>query len=190
MEPLPPGPFDMIMVDFPWMPSGNSVAKPGKSVKGKYDLMTIPEIKAMAPAIRAVCAPDAILWMWALNNMLPHALDVLQALGFRFCTSGHWVKRGSSGKLAFGTGHVFRGAGEPIIIGKIGKPKTTKSVRSVIEGPRRAHSQKPEEAYAAAERMMPGARRLDLFSRTDRPGWTAWGNQAGTLPLLINEAGQ
>jgi N6-adenosine-specific RNA methylase IME4 len=26
---------------------------------------------------------------------------------------------------------------------------------------------------------MPNARRLELFSRTDRKGWTAWGDEAG-----------
>jgi len=27
--------------------------------------------------------------------------------------------------------------------------------------------------------LMPHARRLELFSRQERPGWTVWGNEVG-----------
>ena len=50
-----------------------------------------------------------------------------------------------------------------------------------IEGPVRRHSEKPDEAFAAAEGLMPDAQRIELFSRTTRPGWSAWGNQIGLL---------
>ena len=43
----------------------------------------------------------------------------------------------------------------------------------------REYSRKPEEAYPAAELLMPDARRLELFSRTNRPGWDHFGNEAG-----------
>jgi N6-adenosine-specific RNA methylase IME4 len=48
-------------------------------------------------------------------------------------------------------------------------------------GSGRAHSEKPEEAYQAAEKLMPNAKRLDLFSRKTREGWTAFGDEAGTF---------
>ena len=83
------------------------------------------------------------------------------------------------GKVSFGTGYGLRGSHEPFIIAKRGEPKLTKSTRSVIHGKVRGHSEKPEEAYHEAERLMPRANRLDLFSRTDRRGWTAWGDEVG-----------
>jgi N6-adenosine-specific RNA methylase IME4 len=46
----------------------------------------------------------------------------------------------------------------------------------VIEARRRAHSEKPDEAYAALERLFGNVRRLDMYSRQRRPGWTSWGN--------------
>jgi N6-adenosine-specific RNA methylase IME4 len=50
----------------------------------------------------------------------------------------------------------------------------------VIMAPVREHSRKPDEAYVAAEALLPGAlRRADLFSREARAGWTAWGHEAG-----------
>lgn len=48
-----------------------------------------------------------------------------------------------------------------------------------IEASVREHSRKPEQAYLACEALIPEVRKLELFSRTDRAGWTAWGNEAG-----------
>jgi len=40
------------------------------------------------------------------------------------------------------------------------------------------HSAKPDEAYKALEQLFgPDVRRLDLFARQRRPGWSAWGNE-------------
>ena len=52
-------------------------------------------------------------------------------------------------------------------------------MRNLIEGEAREHSRKPEVAYRAAEALLPGARRLELFSRASRPGWETWGDEAG-----------
>jgi N6-adenosine-specific RNA methylase IME4 len=111
--------------------------------------------------------------------MLPQALDVMRAWGFEFKTAGTWLKTTKHGKINFGTGYILRGSNEPFLIGTRGSPRTAKNVRSGFTGLIRDHSRKPEEAYAAAERLMPNANRLDLFSRTDRKGWTAWGDEVG-----------
>lgn len=171
---FPEGPFDLIMADPPWRfatRSDKGVTRKGAG--GQYDTMTLDEIAALPVA--TIAARDCLLWMWATNPMLPQAFDVLRAWGFTFKTAGHWAKRTRHGKLAFGTGYVLRCAGEPFLIGTRGSPKTSRSVRSVIEGPLREHSRKPDEAFAAAEALMPGARRIELFSRQIREGWAAWG---------------
>ena len=67
-----------------------------------------------------------------------------------------------------------------LLIGVIGRPFTAKNVRNLVEGLNRGHSRKPEEAYSAAENVVPfAARRLELFSRANRPWWTSWGDEAG-----------
>jgi N6-adenosine-specific RNA methylase IME4 len=48
----------------------------------------------------------------------------------------------------------------------------------VIEGEVREHSRKPEEAFQAAERLMPDAKRIEVFSRQRREGWSTFGDQA------------
>jgi ParB-like chromosome segregation protein Spo0J len=46
-------------------------------------------------------------------------------------------------------------------------------------------ARKPVEAYEMIERMYPDLPRIELFSRSPREGWVAWGNQAGDDPFEI-----
>lgn len=174
----PAGGYQMIMADPPWRYElFNEVTGSEKAAQAQYECMDLDAIKSMPVSMLA--GPNALLWLWATHPMLPQAIDVMQAWGFTFATSGVWTKRNpETGKLGFGTGYVLRCASEPFLIGRIGKPKTTRSTRTVIEGARREHSRKPEEAYAA-EALMPDVRRIDLFSRQSRPGWDNWGYEAG-----------
>ncbi|MCC4299333.1 MT-A70 family methyltransferase [Aurantimonas coralicida] len=174
--------FDLIMADPPWqMQEWSEKGDKSKSTSSKYNLMSLDAIKALP--VLDLAAPDCVLWLWATNPMLPQAFDVLASWGFTFKTAGSWGKTTPSGKLAFGTGYILRSANEPFLIGTRGAPKTSRSVRSLIMAPRREHSRKPDEAFSAAEHLIPGARRLELFSRTDRPGWSTWGDEVGKFGM-------
>jgi N6-adenosine-specific RNA methylase IME4 len=116
--------------------------------------------------------------------MVDQQLALLPRWGFRFVTSGVWVKRTKTGKLAFGTGYRLRCASEPFLIATNGEPTTARNIRTVIEGPLREHSRKPDEAYVEAEKMFPNVARADLFSRKTRPGWDAWGDEAGKFDAV------
>jgi N6-adenosine-specific RNA methylase IME4 len=175
---LPMFGFDFIMADPPWrFDTWSNAGKNHKSPENHYRTMQLADIAAMP--VGNLAAKNCVLWLWATHPMVDQQISVMRAWGFRFVTSGVWVKRTKHGKLAFGPGYRLRSASEPFLIGTNGAPETCKSIRTVVEGLAREHSRKPEEAYAEAERMCPGARRADLFSRTTRPGWTAWGDQAG-----------
>lgn len=175
---LRPFSYDLLMVDPPWrFDTWSDKGKKHKSPEAHYRTLSLEEICAFP--VGHLAGGDAILWLWATHPMLPQQLEVIKAWGFRFVTSGVWVKRTKTGKLAFGTGYRLRSASEPFLIATNGDPKTARTVRTVIEGPVRRHSEKPIEAFAAAEQLMPNARRIELFSRTNRPGWTAWGDEAG-----------
>lgn len=183
---LPMFGFDFIMADPPWEFENWSDKGHAKAPQGQYDCMDIEAIKALP--VGDLARRDCVLWLWATHPMLPQAIDVMAAWGFRFATSGVWVKRTAKGKLGFGTGYRLRCASEPFLIGIMGAPETARNIRTVIEGRAREHSRKPDEAYAEAEKMMPGAfRRLDLFSRETRQGWTAWGNEAGKFDQHAEE---
>lgn len=168
--------FDLIMADPPWRFANYSAKGEEKNPSAHYSCMDLAEICALP--VNALARPDCILWLWATHPMLPQALQVMDAWGFTFKTSGVWEKRHPSGKLAFGTGYCLRSASEPFLIGTIGRPRFARTVRTVVEGVIREHSRKPDEAYAAAEELAPDAvARADLFSRQRRPGWRAWGDE-------------
>lgn len=172
----PFGGFDLIMADPPWRYKMRSEKGEAKSPMAHYDCLSIEDIARLP--VSALAAPNCLLWLWSLNTMLPQALQVIEAWGFEYKTAGHWVKTTVNGKLNFGTGYILRGAGEPFLIGTRGSPKTAKNVRSVVMGRIREHSRKPEEAFVEAEKLMPDARRIEVFSRQRRAGWSNWGHES------------
>jgi N6-adenosine-specific RNA methylase IME4 len=171
---------DLIMADPPWRFENYSAKGEAKNPIAHYDCMTTQDICDMP--VGELAKPDCILWLWATHPMLQQGLDVLRAWGFEYKTGGVWVKLTKNDKLGFGTGYCLRSASEPFLIGTMGKPRFAKTVRTVVEGPLREHSRKPEEAYAAAVELAPDAvTRADIFTRERRSGWIAWGNEVGKL---------
>lgn len=167
--------YGLIMADPPWAYENWSAKGEGKNAAQQYDCMDLDAIKGMRVGDHA--SKDCVLWLWATNPLLPQAFEVMAAWGFKFKTAGHWSKKTVKGNQAFGTGYILRCAGEPFLIGTMGDPVCARNVRSVIEGPVREHSRKPEEAYEAAERLVPNVDRLDFFSRQERPNWDCFGNE-------------
>lgn len=168
--PLPAGCWDLVLADPPWPMAGRRGS--GRSVVNHYPTMPFEEIAALELPV----ANDALLFLWAVNSMLPVALEVLALWGFEYQTQFAWLKD------QIGLGHWNRTQHELLLVGRRGKfpvppPKLRSS--SVIEGKRGRHSEKPESAYELIERMFPDAKRLELFGRGPaRPGWDSWGNQA------------
>lgn len=177
----PPGGYALAVVDPPWtfkVRSEKGITKKGAG--GQYRTMTLDDIKAMP--MRSIMARHSWLILWATNPMIRLAFDVLDAWGATFSTMGHWSKRNpKSGKLAFGTGNVLRCAGEPFLIARFGQPRVmARNIRSVIEGPRRQHSRKPDEAMAEFARLAPEfAPKIEVFARDARPGWDVFGDEVG-----------
>lgn len=193
---LAPGAYDLIMADPPWTFELRSDKGEEKSPQAHYRTMTIEDIAALpvADLARSPC----LLWLWATAPMLPVQIEVMRAWGFSFVTSGTWVKQTTTEKLFFGTGYFLRNAHEPFLLGAIGEPPLPepRNVRSVIMGKVRQHSRKPETAYTAAENLTTGfdrhkagaLRRVELFSRTNRPGWDVWGDETGKFEGIADGA--
>lgn len=180
----PAGGYGLIMADPPWAFRLRSRRGEKRAAQAHYDCMDLEAI--MDLPVEELAAPDAVCWLWCTNPLLPQALLVLEAWGFEFRTHGAWFKyNAATGKLAIGTGYLLRSAHETFLIGVRGRPRCTRGVRSAILARRREHSRKPDEAFAAAERLMPEARRIELFSRQRRPGWDAWGLEADRFGEVV-----
>jgi N6-adenosine-specific RNA methylase IME4 len=126
-------------------------------------------------------APDSVLLLWATDPLLDKAFELIRAWGFTYKTVGfYWVKLNKSGRGFFtGLGFWTRANPEPCLLATKGRPKRLASdVAKLVVSPRREHSRKPDEIYERIERLAPGPY-LELFARTARPGWDAWGAEVG-----------
>jgi N6-adenosine-specific RNA methylase IME4 len=121
-------------------------------------------------------AEDAVLLMWAVNMLVPDALEVMAAWGFTYKAQLVWVKDSP------GPGNWFRNQHEMLLLGIKGRfpaPDPEDRAPSVVQAKRRRHSEKPACVYELIERMYPHAAKVELFARgKPRPGWVTWGNEA------------
>jgi N6-adenosine-specific RNA methylase IME4 len=134
--------------------------------------------------VERIAAPDSALALWVYDPLRPAADRVMEAWGFTYVkTLVNWVKTTKNGKLAFGTGYYTHNGSEQLILGTRGKGLRVqdRGLRQVLMAERREHSRKPDEAWEILERLFGDVRRVELFARRPRAGWTSWGNQLGEV---------
>ena len=177
---LPEGPFGCILADPPWnfeTFSGDSAVP--TQADDPYPTMTREDLLALPVA--AVAAPDCALIMWASGTHTDQAIDLGRAWGFRFIRSELfvWVKSREGYRPNLGMGYWTRNGAEIALLFTRGKPKPlSHAVEQLIFCPRGSHSAKPDQQYDAIEALVAGPY-LELFARSRRPNWSAWGNQVG-----------
>lgn len=177
--PTTPGGFQIIYADPPWSyRDKNSNGKRGAA--HKYAVMTTEHVCSMGDAVRAVCAPDAVLLLWATPPMIEDAFTVMREWGFTYKTFGFvWAKRNQKANSPFfGLGHWTRANVEPCLLGVRGKPKrASAAVSQFVWHPRLRHSEKPPIVRDLIVKLCGDLPRLELFSRHTVPGWWRWGNE-------------
>lgn len=184
--------YGAILADPPWdwrswgrsrgLTNGNTATS--REVCRHYDLMDASSIGLLP--VSDLCAPDAILFMWATWPMMPEALEVIKAWGFTYKTCAFdWMKANNTQPSFFqeevpaqvGMGYWTRSNTEPCLLATRGKPKRLNAdVRQGIIAPRREHSRKPDGVHDRVQRLVAGPY-LELFARQKRPNWDVWGNQ-------------
>lgn len=172
--------YSILYADPPWrFQVYNRDSGLDKSPDRHYQTMMPCEIADLP--IADMADKNALLAMWVYDPMLPAALTVAEAWGFKFKTVlFRWLKTGKNGKLAFGTGYHTRGGGcEECWLFSRGKglPVLSHSIRKEFYAPRREHSRKPDEVPGWLVDLYGDVPRVELFARTERPGWSAWGNE-------------
>lgn len=185
------GHYRCISADPPWTFKNYTDDIGDRDVRRHYDTLSLPQIKALPVGDLAPC--DAHLFLWATGPHLPLALEVMTAWGFRYSSiaftwvklkrslgrAGVWVGGFRETDLHVGLGHTTRKNAEFVLLGRRGNcRRNAKDIREIILSPVREHSRKPDEAYRRMARYCDGPR-VELFARERRPGWRAWGDQAG-----------
>jgi N6-adenosine-specific RNA methylase IME4 len=189
--PWPTERFPVIYADPPWR--YDFAETENRAIENQYPTMTLAEICALKVA--ELATPDAVLFLWAPGPKLVEAMEVIRAWGFEYRTSIIWVKDSPGMGYYVREQHELvlcaeRGAGVPamrfaeyelqLVAKRGGPPVPEPGMRppSVIYAPRQEHSAKPPIVYQLLERMYPAFPRIELFARSTRDGWTAWGNQS------------
>jgi N6-adenosine-specific RNA methylase IME4 len=168
-QPWPAGPFDVVIADPAWPECFGATCS--RSITRHYATMALPDICAIP--VESITALDSLLLLWVPANRLHLGLEVMAAWGFRFRTSGVWVKPRS------GTGKWLRSQHEVYLVGRRGRfpaPRPGLLLPSVIHAPATRHSQKPDDLHRWVETTWPGMRYVELFARRPRENWTTWGD--------------
>lgn len=164
--------YGVIYADPPWRfePYSRETGM-DRAADNHYPTMTLGDICALeVPA-----ADDCVLFLWATVPMLPEALLVMQAWGFRYRSHFVWLKDRA------GTGYWNRNRHELLLVGTRGDipaPAPGEQYSSVIDAEVGAHSAKPPHFAEMIEDMFPNLPAIELFAREPRQGWDVWGNEA------------
>ena len=170
---VPTGLFHVISIDPPW-PYGTDYDPATRRAANPYPEMSLEQIKA----IELPAADDCVLWLWTTHKFMRHSFDLLDAWGFRDVAIVTWVKD------RMGLGSWLRSQSEFCIMAIKGKPPICLTNQTtVIHGPLREHSRKPDSFYELVNGLCVGAK-LDYFSRQPREGW----QQVGNTTELFGEA--
>lgn len=171
-----------------WLSYSGKRSAPHRTGDEPYPTMTIEELRALP--VQDIAAKDCMLNMWVIGSHLDQAIDLaVNHWGFTFRSDGFvWVKTGKNDPAVrpIGMGKWVRKQVEYSLLFGRGKPsRTDAGVRQLIEtgdnviyAPKREHSRKPDERYDRIERLVAGPY-VELFARTARPNWSAWGNDTG-----------
>lgn len=163
--------FPTIVLDPPWDWGDAGDADQFGRARPVYATMPIAEIRALPVADLA--ESNAHIYLWITNRSLPKGFDLLDAWGFRYVTTLTWCKP------SIGMGNYYRGSTEQVLFGVRGSLALLRhDVGTWFAAPRGdQHSAKPDAFYQMVETCSPGPW-LDMFARSQRPGWQVWGAEA------------
>lgn len=169
---IPVGPFHVISIDPPW-PYGTEYDPNGRRAANPYPEMSLEEIKAL----QLPSADDCVLWLWTTHKFMRYSFELLDAWNFRDVAILTWVKD------RMGLGSWLRSQSEFCIMAIKGNPPVRLTNQTtILQGPLREHSRKPDSFYDLVNSLCVGAK-LDYFSREKRDGW----EQVGNTPELFDE---
>lgn len=177
--------FDVILADPPW--EFKTWSNLGREKGPKYLVSHWRNIARYTPP----GAPDSALFMWACWPLLPDALALIRAWGYTFVDIAFtWAKLSETGNAFHtGLGYYTRANSEPCLVATRGNyPLQLEAASPLIIAPLPPeHSRKPDEQYNLIDYSTGPGRRLEMFARRPRAGWSVWGNEVQS-DIVIKES--
>lgn len=171
---LPKGKFRVFYADPPWKygDTRNVNGWESTAAEDHYPTMSIAELCALP--IETITATDAVLFLWVTSPLLFECQPVIRAWGFEYRSSFVWDK------VKHNMGHYNSVRHEFLLVCARGSctpdvPKLFDSVQSIERSGR--HSEKPEAFRTIIDTLYPSGPRIELFARSKRKGWNAYGNE-------------
>ena len=164
--------FSTIVIDPPW--DWGYEGDKDQFGRAAPAYKTMPNEEVAALPMCDLADTDSHIYLWITNRSLPKGFELLESWGFRYITCLTWCKP------SFGMGNYFRGSTEHVLFGVKGsQPLKRKDVGTWFAAPRGkgGHSSKPVEFMELVESCSPGPY-LEMFARSEREGWSAWGAEA------------
>lgn len=183
-EAFPRKKYQLILVDPPW-----PYSKGSKKYEGTVQYPTIPMKKLKEIPVWDIADKDCALLLWTTGVWLEQAYHLMRTWGFEPISMFLvWRKVYQDGSPVCGIGHYTRSCHEFLLLGRRGKivkfrkrrdlnecvDDANKFDNTLITG-RFGHSKKPDLAFEVIEEFWQCNRKVELFARTLRDGWDAWG---------------
>jgi len=181
--------YAVIYADPPWSYNqrNNTSTKFGGGAMGHYNTMTLQDIKELP--VESIADKNAVLFLWVTFPLLQEGLDVMKAWGFQYKTLGFsWHKLNKNdNQLFFGVGSYTKSNCEVCLFGTRGRVGIKEGsdklvvqshrISSAVNSPRQSHSRKPDEIRQRIEELFGDVKRVELFAREKKEGWSSWGNE-------------
>lgn len=188
--------FDIIVADPPYSFSDQlKMSSTKRGASSNYSTMSAGSLLELP--IKNIVSDNALLALWCPSSLLPLGLQLMTNYKFDLKQTWIWVKTkkevGStndlSSALSFGLGRIGRNVHELVLIGTRGSiydEVKNKSQRTVFFAPNEKHSKKPEKFQDMLDTIFsnPELKRLEIFARRQRNGWTCIGNEC---PSTLDE---
>jgi N6-adenosine-specific RNA methylase IME4 len=182
---LPRGHYRVAYADPPWRFHAWSHRGEKKGACQHYQTRELDEICALP--VGELMAPDAALFLWVTQPMVPEALRVLCAWNFEYRTVAFvWIKMPptwSEGlfplriRPRLGLGYHTRSGSEQCWLAIRGKgyKRQSQGVEQVLHAPIREHSRKPDAFRTRINELVGNIPKIELFARARVPNWHSWG---------------
>ena len=168
--------YKVILADPPWKYSDDRKHKPGYAGI-TYDVMRTQDICDIP--VKDIADDESMLFLWTTMPMIPDALKVMKAWGFKYKTCAFtWIKTNPrSGTPAYLMGQYTMGSTELCLLGTRGhRWRESRNVKQLVIAPRTGHSRKPQEVRKRIVELCGDVPRVELFARDCDEGWICWGN--------------
>ena len=177
--------YDLLYTDPPW-PQSKGNARKARPKQGKaldYKTMRLEDIATYHKEHLDCMSENHSVFMWTIDKFLHETEQMMADFGYRLHARIIWDK-----KNGIAPAFTIRFSHEYLLWfykpGRMLKPCAEMRGKfcTVISESATVHSRKPVAAYEMLEEMFPAARKLELFARQRREGWSAVGDE---LPDLV-----